>query len=215
MIRGGISQPCLLSFFPQICAIADEDLYQFCCNISIMMEGSKNVSTVVLLSGWNGCSTRHSWKNLFPSKQPKIHCTILDRCGSTTFCHQIFKCLYKYRMFNVSSLAPLYILSKYFKLFQKDKGLVILILLWSRSLSKCLVRRLNMAVMYFHMQNSEIELDLVSTFIFGCFRLLEEGGTIFTFEGSKKKCSLKSVLRIHNPQFYWKVCTFNLSVNGW
>ncbi|RHN78653.1 putative cyclopropane-fatty-acyl-phospholipid synthase [Medicago truncatula] len=41
----------------------------------------------------------------------------------------------------------------------------------------------------------------------GCLMLLEDGGTIFTFEGSKKKCSLKSVLRIHNPQFYWKVMT--------
>ncbi|GAU25286.1 hypothetical protein TSUD_17990, partial [Trifolium subterraneum] len=41
----------------------------------------------------------------------------------------------------------------------------------------------------------------------GSLMLLEEGGTIFTFEGSKKKCPLKSVLRIHNPQFYWKVMT--------
>lgn len=34
---------------------------------------------------------------------------------------------------------------------------------------------------------------------------LEEGGTIFTFEGAQKNCPLKTVLRIHNPQFYWKV----------
>ncbi|KAH9681788.1 Amino oxidase domain-containing protein [Citrus sinensis] len=36
---------------------------------------------------------------------------------------------------------------------------------------------------------------------------LEEGGTIFTFEGAQKNCPLKTVLRIHNPQFYWKVMT--------
>lgn len=40
--------------------------------------------------------------------------------------------------------------------------------------------------------------------------LLEEGGTLFTFEGSMKKCSLKTVLRVHSPQFYWKVGTLNL-----
>jgi hypothetical protein len=51
--------------------------------------------------------------------------------------------------------------------------------------------------------------SLIYTLVLGCFRLLEEGGTIFTFEGSKKKCPLKSVLRIHSPKFYWKVCTFN------
>ncbi|XP_047309455.1 uncharacterized protein LOC124912860 [Impatiens glandulifera] len=41
----------------------------------------------------------------------------------------------------------------------------------------------------------------------GCLILLEEGGTMFTFEGSKKKCPLKVTLRIHSPQFYWKVAT--------
>lgn len=40
--------------------------------------------------------------------------------------------------------------------------------------------------------------------------LLEEGGTVFNFEGTMKKCSLKTVLRVHSPQFYWKVCTINL-----
>ncbi|KAG5075599.1 hypothetical protein JHK84_056830 [Glycine max] len=37
--------------------------------------------------------------------------------------------------------------------------------------------------------------------------LLEEGGTMFTFEGTGKNCGLKSVLRVHDPQFYWKVMT--------
>lgn len=41
----------------------------------------------------------------------------------------------------------------------------------------------------------------------GCLILLEEGGTIFTFEGIKKKCLLKATIRIHSPQFYWKVAT--------
>ncbi|GAB2294349.1 hypothetical protein Dimus_028557 [Dionaea muscipula] len=41
----------------------------------------------------------------------------------------------------------------------------------------------------------------------GCLILLEEGGSIFTFEGTSKKCTLKVALRVHNPQFYWKVAT--------
>ncbi|KHN01041.1 Putative fatty acid methyltransferase [Glycine soja] len=41
----------------------------------------------------------------------------------------------------------------------------------------------------------------------GCLMLLEEGGTMFTFEGTGKNCGLKSVLRVHDPQFYWKVMT--------
>ncbi|CAI9776925.1 unnamed protein product [Fraxinus pennsylvanica] len=40
----------------------------------------------------------------------------------------------------------------------------------------------------------------------GCLILLEEGGTIFTFEGTRKSF-LKVSLRIHNPQFYWKIAT--------
>ncbi|XP_047180065.1 uncharacterized protein LOC124846764 isoform X3 [Vigna umbellata] len=38
----------------------------------------------------------------------------------------------------------------------------------------------------------------------GCLTLLEEGGTMFNFEGTGGKGILKSVLRIHSPQFYWK-----------
>ncbi|GAA0139425.1 methyltransferase [Lithospermum erythrorhizon] len=41
----------------------------------------------------------------------------------------------------------------------------------------------------------------------GCLNLLEEGGTIFTFEGTARKCSLSVSIRVHNPQFYWKVAT--------
>ncbi|MED6165683.1 hypothetical protein PIB30_101996 [Stylosanthes scabra] len=46
----------------------------------------------------------------------------------------------------------------------------------------------------------------------GCLRiysLLDEGGTMFTFQGNDKECSLKCVMRIHSPQFYWKVMTQN------
>lgn len=39
----------------------------------------------------------------------------------------------------------------------------------------------------------------------GCLILLEDGGTVFTFEGTRKKCILKTALRVHNPQFYCKV----------
>ncbi|GKV19104.1 hypothetical protein SLEP1_g29401 [Rubroshorea leprosula] len=41
----------------------------------------------------------------------------------------------------------------------------------------------------------------------GSVILFEEGGTIFTFEGNNTKCSLKTVMKVHNPQFYWKVMT--------
>ncbi|KAK4266193.1 hypothetical protein QN277_027153 [Acacia crassicarpa] len=41
----------------------------------------------------------------------------------------------------------------------------------------------------------------------GCLILLEEGGTMFTFEGHEKGSLLKSVIRVHSPQFYWKVMT--------
>ncbi|KAG6759198.1 hypothetical protein POTOM_035670 [Populus tomentosa] len=37
--------------------------------------------------------------------------------------------------------------------------------------------------------------------------LEEEGGATFTFEGTGKKCSLEVVLKVHSPQFYWKVTT--------
>uniref|UniRef100_M1AB31 Cyclopropane fatty acid synthase n=1 Tax=Solanum tuberosum TaxID=4113 RepID=M1AB31_SOLTU len=40
----------------------------------------------------------------------------------------------------------------------------------------------------------------------GCIILLE-GGTIFTFQGTDRKCSLKVSLTVHNMQFYWKVAT--------
>ncbi|KAH0640464.1 hypothetical protein KY285_037050 [Solanum tuberosum] len=41
----------------------------------------------------------------------------------------------------------------------------------------------------------------------GCIILLEERGTIFTFQGTERKCSLKVSLRVHSMQFYWKVAT--------
>ncbi|KAM3326867.1 hypothetical protein P3S67_001993 [Capsicum chacoense] len=41
----------------------------------------------------------------------------------------------------------------------------------------------------------------------GCIILLEEGGKVFTFQGTDRKCSLKVSLRVHNSQFYWRVAT--------
>ena len=35
--------------------------------------------------------------------------------------------------------------------------------------------------------------------------LLEDGGSILTFEGSNKTCTWKAALRVPNPQFYLKV----------
>ncbi|KAK1419908.1 hypothetical protein QVD17_29344 [Tagetes erecta] len=37
--------------------------------------------------------------------------------------------------------------------------------------------------------------------------LIEDGGTILTFEGTKHKSSLKVYIKVHNPQFYWKIVT--------
>ncbi|KAJ4835349.1 hypothetical protein Tsubulata_021574, partial [Turnera subulata] len=43
----------------------------------------------------------------------------------------------------------------------------------------------------------------------GCLVLQEEeGGQTFTFQGINTcKCSLRVILRVHNPQFYWKLMT--------
>ncbi|XP_040987745.1 cyclopropane mycolic acid synthase 1-like isoform X5 [Juglans microcarpa x Juglans regia] len=41
----------------------------------------------------------------------------------------------------------------------------------------------------------------------GCLTLLEEDGTTFYFQGERRNCSLKIVLKVHSPQFYWKVMT--------
>ncbi|KAF3602178.1 hypothetical protein F2Q69_00037265, partial [Brassica cretica] len=41
----------------------------------------------------------------------------------------------------------------------------------------------------------------------GLSRILEEGGSVYTFAGKNSRCHLKSVLVIHSPQFYWKVMT--------
>ncbi|GFP84761.1 probable fatty acid methyltransferase [Phtheirospermum japonicum] len=41
----------------------------------------------------------------------------------------------------------------------------------------------------------------------GCITLLEDGGTMFVFEGKRKTSPLKVYLRIHSPQFYWKIAT--------
>ncbi|XP_057531552.1 uncharacterized protein LOC130809766 isoform X2 [Amaranthus tricolor] len=41
----------------------------------------------------------------------------------------------------------------------------------------------------------------------GSLILLEEGGTVLAFEGSSKICPVRVMLRVHSPQFYWKVAT--------
>ncbi|KAL5851723.1 hypothetical protein ACOSQ3_006841 [Xanthoceras sorbifolium] len=37
--------------------------------------------------------------------------------------------------------------------------------------------------------------------------LLEEERAVFNFKGTNKNCDLKTILRVHNPEFYWKVMT--------
>ncbi|GFP83401.1 probable fatty acid methyltransferase [Phtheirospermum japonicum] len=41
----------------------------------------------------------------------------------------------------------------------------------------------------------------------GCLILLEEGGCVYTFEGIQRTSLLKVSLKLHTPQFYWKVAT--------
>ncbi|GER41704.1 cyclopropane-fatty-acyl-phospholipid synthase [Striga asiatica] len=41
----------------------------------------------------------------------------------------------------------------------------------------------------------------------GSITLLESGGTMYVFEGTRRASPLKVYLRIHSPQFYWKVAT--------
>ncbi|XVF28547.1 hypothetical protein REPUB_Repub15cG0039100 [Reevesia pubescens] len=41
----------------------------------------------------------------------------------------------------------------------------------------------------------------------GCIILKEEDGTVLTFKGNMEKCCLEVVLKVQNPQFYWKIMT--------
>ncbi|XP_066334367.1 LOW QUALITY PROTEIN: uncharacterized protein [Miscanthus floridulus] len=41
----------------------------------------------------------------------------------------------------------------------------------------------------------------------GNFCMLEEGGTTFSFGKACEKCDIKSVIPVHDPQFYWKAAT--------
>ncbi|KAG6428200.1 hypothetical protein SASPL_112451 [Salvia splendens] len=41
----------------------------------------------------------------------------------------------------------------------------------------------------------------------GCLIFLEEGGKIFTFQGTTRKSNLQVTVRVQKPQFYWKVAT--------
>ncbi|KAK6929721.1 hypothetical protein RJ641_003815, partial [Dillenia turbinata] len=41
----------------------------------------------------------------------------------------------------------------------------------------------------------------------GCLILLENGGSVYTFEGTRKRCLVKTALKVHSPQFYWKVAS--------
>ncbi|WVZ57371.1 hypothetical protein U9M48_007764 [Paspalum notatum var. saurae] len=41
----------------------------------------------------------------------------------------------------------------------------------------------------------------------GKLSLVEEGGTTFSFGKACEKCHINSVLKVHDPQFYWKVAT--------
>ncbi|XP_042401973.1 uncharacterized protein LOC121991954 [Zingiber officinale] len=41
----------------------------------------------------------------------------------------------------------------------------------------------------------------------GSLTLLEEGGNIYEFKGTRKQNTKKAILRVHNPLFYWKIAT--------
>lgn len=67
---------------------------------------------------------------------------------------------------------------------------------------------------YLNYEQSVMSLYIIEkliSFTLSVNRLLEEGGTMFTFEGTSKKSSLKTVIRVHNPQFYWKVKYFGIN----
>uniref|UniRef100_A0A453ACY8 Uncharacterized protein n=1 Tax=Aegilops tauschii subsp. strangulata TaxID=200361 RepID=A0A453ACY8_AEGTS len=46
----------------------------------------------------------------------------------------------------------------------------------------------------------------------GNMTILEEGGTMFSFGEVDKKCLVKTVLRVHDPLFYWKVRLLSLLI---
>ncbi|CAL5065836.1 unnamed protein product [Urochloa decumbens] len=41
----------------------------------------------------------------------------------------------------------------------------------------------------------------------GNMSILEDGGTMFSFGRSCERCQTKTVIQVHDPQFYWKVAT--------
>ncbi|XP_039009376.1 uncharacterized protein LOC120137774 [Hibiscus syriacus] len=56
-----------------------------------------------------------------------------------------------------------------------------------------------------HMSPSFME-TMARLFVAKLFqRFLEEGIRIFTFKGNMEKCPLKTVLKVHNPRFYWRI----------
>ncbi|XP_047083229.1 tuberculostearic acid methyltransferase UfaA1-like [Lolium rigidum] len=55
----------------------------------------------------------------------------------------------------------------------------------------------------------------------GSLTLLEDGGSTLSFGDASEKCKVKSVLRVHDPIFYWKIATesdlglADAYINGW
>ncbi|KAK6278802.1 hypothetical protein POUND7_019069, partial [Theobroma cacao] len=41
-----------------------------------------------------------------------------------------------------------------------------------------------------------------------------EGATVYTSEGNVTKCSLEAVVKVQNPQFYWKILIANRDLNS-
>nr|XP_051208052.1 uncharacterized protein LOC127323985 [Lolium perenne] len=75
---------------------------------------------------------------------------------------------------------------------------------WTEAVARCLVAR------------------FLNRFVsIGSLTLLEDGGSTLSFGDSSDECQVKSVLRVHDPVFYWKVATesdlglADAYINGW
>jgi hypothetical protein len=63
-------------------------------------------------------------------------------------------------------------------------------------------------------QYSIVYFGLKSHLLTSVCSLFEDGGTMFSFGETGKRCHAKSVLRVHDPLFYWKVLFSSLYLTG-
>lgn len=160
------------------------------------------------LSGWLDCCPIHLKKELQSTTNPKTDETFLDRGRGSLFFNQISQRLYICWMYNVS-FSPIY------------NQCSMCLLLWILHLCSSIINTVRYLLAWYLSEDGQVAcwtkylylISLLMNHLFMVFlsafstldSLLEEGGGILTFEGSEKRCTWKTVIRIHNPQFYWKV----------